>query len=121
MKLVVLTPELPEKAKATAEANDRELVAMHDKDNALAKKYGIVFDLPAAIVLMYRDRLKLGSYNGNDAMELPLSATYVINTSGKITYAFRNADYKLRVEPADVEAAAQQRLWLWLDSARSVV
>ncbi len=104
-KLVVLTPELPAKAKETAEANDLGLVALHDKDNEVAKKYGIVFELPAPIIPMYRDKLKLGSYNGNDNMELPLSATYVIDRSGKITYAFLSADYTQRAEPDDVIAA----------------
>ncbi len=111
-KLVVLTPELPEKAKETAEANDLDLVALHDQGNALARKYGLVFQLPEAIIPSYRDKLKLPEYNGNDAMELPLSATYVIDQSGKITYAFLDADYKKRAEPADVikavEAAVQK-------------
>ncbi|MGB7325339.1 MAG: peroxiredoxin-like family protein [Rubripirellula sp.] len=104
-KLVVLTPELPEKAKETAAANDLEIVALHDKGNAVARKYGLVFQLPKPIVPMYRDKLKLPEYNGNDAMELPLSATYVIDQSGKITYAFLDADYKKRAEPADIVAA----------------
>lgn len=106
-KLVVLTPELPEKAKETAEANDLDIVALHDQGNAVARKYGLVFQLPEAIVPAYRDKLKLPEYNGNDAMELPLSATYVIDTSGKISYAFLDADYKKRAEPADVIEAVQ--------------
>jgi len=101
-KLVVLTPELPEKAKETAEANDLDIVALHDNGNALARKYGLVFQLPEAIIPAYRDRLKLLEYNGNDAMELPLAATYVIDKSGTITFAFLDADYKKRAEPADV-------------------
>jgi len=106
-KLVVLTPELPEKAKETAEAANIEIVALHDKDNALAKEYGILFDLPEPIVPIYRDKLKLPSFNGNDKMQLPLAATYVINKSGKITYAFLDADYKKRAEPSDVVAAVK--------------
>lgn len=109
-KLVILTPELPEKAKATAEANDLEMVALHDESLSLAKQYGIVFDLPAAIVPMYRDQLKLGSYNGNDAMELPLSATYVVNSMGRITYAYLNADYTKRAEPSEIVAAVKQAI-----------
>ncbi|WP_302120690.1 peroxiredoxin-like family protein [Allorhodopirellula heiligendammensis] len=104
-KLVVLTPELPEKAKETAEASGLSIVALHDKDLALAKQYGIVFELPDAIAPMYQSRLP--EYNGNDAMELPLSATYVINSDGKITYAFLDADYKKRAEPSEVIAAVQ--------------
>ncbi|QDV25758.1 haloacid dehalogenase type II [Aureliella helgolandensis] len=106
-KLVVLTPELPEKAKETAEANDLEIVALHDKDNEVARKYGLVFQLPEPIIPAYRDKRKLPEYNGNDSMELPLSATYVIDTAGKITFAFLDADYKRRAEPADVIEAVK--------------
>lgn len=106
-KLVVLTPELPEKAKETAQANDLAIVALHDKGSAVARKYGILFQLPEPIIPAYRDKLKLPEYNGNDAMELPLSATYVIDKSGEITYAFLDADYKKRAEPADVIAAVK--------------
>ena len=104
-KLVVLTPELPEKAKETAEASGISIVALHDKDLALAKQYGTVFELPDAIAPMYKSRLP--QYNGNNAMELPLSAPYVINSSGKITYAFLDAYYKKRAEPGEVIAAVQ--------------
>nr|WP_146429959.1 peroxiredoxin-like family protein [Blastopirellula retiformator] len=107
-KLVVLTPELPEKAKETAEANDLDFVALHDKQNAVAHKYGLVFELPETILPLYRDMLKLGEVNGSDAMELPLSATYVIDTKGKIRYAFLDADYTKRAEPADVVAAVKK-------------
>lgn len=106
-KLVVLTPELPEKAKETAEKNDIDFVALYDKESAVAKKYGLVFKLPETIVPMYRDRIKLGEQNGSDAMELPLSATYVINKEGVITYAFLDADYKKRAEPSEVVEAVQ--------------
>ncbi|MFG0290205.1 MAG: peroxiredoxin-like family protein [Rhodopirellula sp. JB044] len=107
-RLVVLTPELPEKAKETAESNDLTMVALHDHESGLAKKYGLLFELPETIVPVYRDRLKLNVYNGSEKMELPLSATYVINTSGTITYAFLDADYKKRAEPAEVVEAVRQ-------------
>ena len=104
-RLVVLTPELPEKAKETAEVNNLNMVALHDRENRLADAYGIMFDLPKPIVPIYRDKLKMCSYNGCKKMQLPLSATYVIDQSGKITYAFLDADYKKRAEPDDVIAA----------------
>lgn len=107
-KLVVLTPELPEKAKETAESNDLNMLVLHDANNELAKKFGIVFQLPESILPIYRDKLQLAKVNGNDAMELPLAATYVINTDGEITYAFLDADYKKRAEPAEVVAAVKQ-------------
>ncbi|GAA5509468.1 peroxiredoxin-like family protein [Novipirellula caenicola] len=104
-RLVILTPELPEKAKQTAAANNLNMVALHDKDNQLARQYGIVFSLPQTIAPMFKD--KLADFNGNNAAELPLSATYVIDANGKITYAYLNADYTKRPEPADVIAAVE--------------
>ncbi len=104
-KLVVLTPELPEKAKATAEKNDLDFIALYDKENVIAKKYGLVFKLPEPILPIYRDRIKLNEQNGSDEMELPLSATYLINQQGIITYAFLDADYKKRAEPSEVVQA----------------
>ena len=107
-KLAVLTPELPRHARATAEKNDLDLVALHDADLAVAEQYGIVFDLPPTIVPSYRDRLGLANYNGSDRMRLPLSATYVIDQNGKISYAFLDADYKKRAEPDAVIAAVRR-------------
>lgn len=106
-QLVVLTPELPEKAKETAATNDIDMIALHDRDNKLAQSYGIMFDLPEPIVSIYRDKLKLATYNGSDQMQLPLSATYVIESSGEITYAFLDADYKKRAEPSEVVEAVR--------------
>ncbi|MEQ8837945.1 MAG: AhpC/TSA family protein, partial [Lacipirellulaceae bacterium] len=39
--------------------------------------------------------------------ELPLSAVYVIDTQGIIRYAFLDADYTKRAEPADIVAAVK--------------
>lgn len=107
-KLVVLSPELPTYAKETAEANDVDFVTLFDKDSATAKNYGLVFQLPETILPLYRDRLKLAERNGSDAMELPLAATYVIDQRGVIRYAFLDADYKKRAEPAEVVDAVRK-------------
>ena len=98
---------MPEKAKQTAEANQLDIVALHDRNNQLAEKYGIMYDLPDPIAPFFRDKLKLPSYNGNDRLQLPLAATYVIDQSGKITYAFLDADYTKRAEPSEIVRAAK--------------
>ena len=41
----------------------------------------------------------------DDSGELPLAATYVIDMSGKIAYAFVDADYRTRAEPAAIVEA----------------
>lgn len=107
-RMVAITPELPENAKQTAEENKLSFLVLHDKENRLAHEYGIVFDLPASIASMYRDRLQLPKVNGYDKLELPLAATYVIDQQGVIRWAFLDADYKKRAEPKDVIQAIEK-------------
>ncbi|MEM6331064.1 MAG: peroxiredoxin-like family protein [Planctomycetota bacterium] len=107
-RLVAVTPELPEKAKKTAEGNKLSLTVLTDKGNTLAGKMGVAFRLPDAILPIYKQRIDLNAYNGDDSYTLPLAATYVIDTAGVIRYAFLDADYKKRAEPADVVAAVKR-------------
>nr|WP_231943648.1 peroxiredoxin-like family protein [Aeoliella mucimassa] len=106
-RLVVLSPELPENAKQTAEANELTFKVLHDSQSELAHKYGIVFPLSDLITGIYRDRLKLPAVNGYDTMELPLAATYIVDRQGVIRYAFLDADYKKRAEPAEIIKAVK--------------
>lgn len=106
-QLVVLSPEIAEKAKETATKNDAAFVILQDTDNGVADDYGLVFKLDDPIVPLYRDMLKINESNGNDKMELPLTATYVIDQDGIIRYAFIDADYTKRAEPSEVVAAVK--------------
>ena len=49
-------------------------------------KFGV--DLPAS--------------NGDQSFELPIPATYIINTDGAIVYAFVDTDYTQRLEPEKI-------------------
>ncbi|MEQ8211940.1 MAG: peroxiredoxin-like family protein [Lacipirellulaceae bacterium] len=106
-KVVALTPELPPKAAATQEKLRVGFQILSDPGNELARKFGLVFKLPPEVAKVYKDRIKLKEYNGDDSYELPLSAVYVIDTQGIIRYAFLDADYTKRAEPADIVAAVK--------------
>ena len=100
--LVALTPELPDNSLSTAEKNKLEFEVLSDVDSKVAKDYGIVFKLTPEVAESYNKSFDLKKYNGNDSNELPLAATYVIGQDGKIKYAFLDADYRNRAEPAEI-------------------
>ena len=102
--LVAVAPETPKKSAETVEKNELDFLVLSDPDNALARKFGIVFALPKVIRPIYDERIGLPSYNGNDKNELPLSATYIIDHEGVICWVFRDPDYKKRAEPSDIVA-----------------
>jgi peroxiredoxin len=46
--------------------------------------------------------MNLPAYNGDDAWELPIPGTFVIDQQGTIRLAFAEADYTRRLEPAAI-------------------
>jgi len=68
----------------------------------VAREYGVVFKLNDDVAEYYDQSFGMEEYNGDTSMELPLAATYVIDTDGVIRYAFLDADYRNRAEPSDI-------------------
>jgi peroxiredoxin len=101
-QLLALTPESPDNSMTTIEKHKLSFEVLTDNDNAVAKAYGVVFQLTEEVKAYYENGFGLSAYNGNDKGELPLGATYVIGTDGFITYAFLDADYRNRAEPLEV-------------------
>ena len=103
--LLALTPELPDNSLSTSEKNNLEFTVLSDVDNTIGKNYGIIFTLTEEVASIYNNAFDLNSYNGNKSNELPLAATYVIDTNGIIKYAFLNADYRERAEVTEILTA----------------
>ncbi|MEM9374292.1 MAG: peroxiredoxin-like family protein [Planctomycetota bacterium] len=68
-----------------------------DHDNGLAERLGLMFELDPKTVERYRQYgIDLPDANGTDAWELPIPATYVIDSSREVRYAWTNEDYSRR-------------------------
>ena len=100
--LLALTPELPDSSLSTSEKNDLEFQVLSDLHNGVARDYGVVFKLEEKLAEAYQNGFDLHAYNGDESDELPLAATYVIDTDGKVSWAFLDHDYRKRAEPADI-------------------
>lgn len=107
-KMMALTPEVPDSAMTTKERQDLEFEVLSDIGNVVGQEYGVVYQLTDAVAERYRLGFNLNLYNGNDAAELPLAATYVIDQNGVIRYAFLDADYRNRAEPKDILEALEK-------------
>lgn len=102
--LMALTPELPDNSLSTAEKHNLEFMVLSDVGNGIAKAYGVVFKLTDEVASIYQEAFGLHGVNGDDSNELPLAATYVIDTDGIVQYAFLDADYRKRAEVSEVLA-----------------
>lgn len=106
--LVGISPELPDYSLSTAEKHALEFDVLSDVGNIVARDYGIVMDVPASMRPLYLQwGLDVPSTNGDDTWELPIPATYVIDSDGTIVFAYVNKNYTERLEPAEIITALQ--------------
>lgn len=77
---------------------------MLSDSEAVAKAFGIAFQVEDDLVKKYKDSYKidLEAASGQTHHILPHPAVYVVNRAGKIQFAYGNPDYKVRLEPAKI-------------------
>ncbi|PKG52714.1 peroxiredoxin-like family protein [Olleya sp. 1-3] len=106
--LLALTPELPDNSLNTSEKNNLEFSVLSDVGNVIGKNYGVVFKLTPEVATIYNNGFGLNEKNGDASNQLPLAATYVIDTNGIIQYAFLDADYTKRAEVSEIVTALKK-------------
>jgi peroxiredoxin len=99
--LAAISPQLPDHSLSTEEKNQLTFPVLSDAGNVVAKRFGIVFTLPAALVraneAIGRDLVEINGEAG--AAQLPMPATFVLNKSGVICLAFVEEDWSKRLDP----------------------
>ena len=79
-----MSPQTAANSKYAGEANLFDFTIVADPDNAIARTYGIAFELPEEISALHaRFGFDLHIENESERAELPLAATYVIDSDGK--------------------------------------
>ena len=101
--LLAVTPESPDRIEESDAAISLDFEVLTDHDNQLARKFGLVFQLPKEMLELYETfGIDIAAFNGTDVHELPVPATYVVNRNGMICFAFIDANYLIRAEPNSV-------------------
>ena len=73
---------------------------LSDIGNNVAKKYGLVFKLAESLHPIYNKfGIDVPSANGDNSHQLPLPATYIIDSQQMIRYYFADVDHTIRLDP----------------------
>jgi peroxiredoxin len=108
--LIAISPEKPDHGIVAAEKNNLAFPVLSDFGNKVARQFGIVFQVGQNLKEFSKDVFKndIALRNGEESYELPVPATYVIDTAGIIHFAHVDVDYMLgRAEPEAVVAALE--------------
>jgi peroxiredoxin len=83
---------------------------LHDVGSRVARKFGIVYELPADLQSVYQELGHgLDDMNGSaGATELPLPATFVAGRDGIIQLAHVEEDYTQRLDPKTIIVTLQK-------------
>ena len=107
-QVVAISPELPNNSLTMQEKHELSFPVLSDVGNGVARDYGLVFSLDASLRPLYQGfGIDIPAHNGDESYDLPVPATYVVDATGTVRYAYANADYTLRAEPAEVLAAVK--------------
>lgn len=101
VELVAISPELPDQALTTTEKNELKFTVLSDVGNKLARQLGIVFQQPDSMRPLFAGRgIDLNLRNGDDSFQIPIPASFLLDSGGKIRQSFVDPDYTHRLEPA---------------------
>jgi peroxiredoxin len=108
--LVAISPQLPDNSLWTEEKNHLTFTVLSDVGNVIARRFGIVFQLPEDLLEAYEAfNHGLADMNGEEgATELPIPATYLLDSSGIIRLAFIEEDYTRRLDPQIILEALRE-------------
>jgi peroxiredoxin len=101
--LVAISPQVPDESLSTAERRGLEFPVLSDHGNQVARRYGLVFTVSGAFDRLHRAfGIDLARSNGDTANELPVPGVFVVARDGRIAFAHVDADYRRRLEPAEL-------------------
>jgi peroxiredoxin len=105
--LVAISPQAPDHALTMTEKHDLAYPVLSDVDQSVSEAYKVRFDVTGEL-----EDLQVNVFQNDPALQnadgrrsLPVPATFVIDRQGIVRFAAVDADWRVRVEPADVIAA----------------
>ena len=100
--LVVISPQTVHQSYLMHEQHKLGFPLLSDAGNAVARKFGLVYRVPAYQQEIYsRTFVNLPFIDGDASWELPLPAAFAIGREGVVRYAGAHADYTMRAEPGE--------------------
>ena len=84
----------------------RSFIILSDIDNAYALSLGLALWLGERVVTLMQGRgYRLSEYQGNDGWFVPLPATFVVGTSGRVLARHVDPEFRQRMDVDEMLAA----------------
>jgi peroxiredoxin len=108
-QIVAVSPDKPEKLSASIEKQSLTYTLVSDSEVTGIKRFGIAFHVSDQTVDTYKNQYKIDLEGDSGAKHhiLPVPAVFIISKEGQVLFQYVNPDYKVRLYPEILLAAAK--------------
>jgi peroxiredoxin len=101
--LIAISPQTQDESTSTVDKRGLSFAVLSDRNNAVARSYGVAFKLSAAMDALQKGfGVDLAKANGDAGDELPVPAVFIVAKDGRIAFAHVDTDFRRRLEPAAI-------------------
>jgi peroxiredoxin len=102
--LIIITPEKQENIKKTILKTSITVPVIYDENYKIMQQFDVAFIPNKGLRFMYNTMLRANLKNAqsDDSQTLPVPATFIIDTDGKLIWRHFNRDYKKRSKVKEI-------------------
>lgn len=102
--VIAISPEKPEYLQESEERTGAKFTLLFDEDYKIAKSYDVNYKPKSSQTMMYNVFVgaKLKKTHSDNSQQLPIPATFVIETDGTIIWRHFDPNYKNRSNVSDI-------------------
>ena len=110
LQLLAISADQPAVVAEFARQKDLNYTLLSDHTMEAAQAFKITFEVPQAVVLKYKNSygIDLEAASGKKHHLLPHPGIFIVDTEGVVQFAHVNVDYKVRLQPETILAAARK-------------
>jgi peroxiredoxin len=106
-QILAVSPDTVAGLRTAADKNKLDYQLFSDREMQAAAAFGVAFRVSETTAKSYTSHgIELAPISNGDGYWLPVPAVYLVGRDGVIRFAHTNADYKARLGPAELLAAA---------------
>lgn len=105
--LIAISPQTPDEALSVSERNDLAFDVLSDVDQSVIQAFRVQHRVPPAVEDLHRNKFRkdLSELTADGSWNLPVPATFVLDTGGVVRARYVGADYTQRMEPSEISAS----------------
>lgn len=110
-QLIAISPDRPEKLRETLDRYEFRYALFSDSKAEAIKAFGLAFRVSQQTLDRYKTiNIDLEDASGESHHVLPVPAAFIVGSDGVIKYSYVNPDYRVRIDPGVLLAAAEAAL-----------